>query len=715
MKYFLRFKIMKKITIYIFSLGLITMIVQIVTLREFMFLFGGNEMIIGVFLANWMILTGSGTYIGKLAKNIKNKEGMVHSAFIFLSWLPAILISSITVLHNLFFKPGIEIGLFQITVITAIFLAPFCFLSGVLFTILTRINIFSYPNIEAERTYSIEAFGSLIAGFFSSFIFFYLFSNVQIIILLTFLIPLIIIFPLNKRLRFSQFLPVLVSVVFTIIMFSIRADYLLKGLVFKNQHITFLKDTPYGNLTVTKTDNQFNVYENGRLLFSTDNQIRNEESVHFAMLQHPEPKNVLLISGGISGITKEILKYNIEKVDYVEINPEIFVIGKRFTNSLNDRLISTISRDARIYIHKTYKKYDVVLINLPEPSTAELNRYYTVEFLIGIKQILNNQGIVMMSLPSTVNYINEEAKQLNSVIYNTCKKVFNNVIIIPGERNYFVISDKTLTAKITQLIENKNIETIYLNTHYIDDLLLQQRAEYLMRNLNQNTPINKDFKPVSYFYYLGYWLSQFNLGKNTLWTILITLMVIIFVISVFFRPLTSAIMITGFSASAIEIILLLSLQIIFGYIYQVIGICIAIFMGGIALGALCRKKFFTKVNSIQFNMLQFSIGLSACAIPLLLNHLHFFKFLGIGIIMILLFLVSFLTGLLFSISVHLRKGELAGNVAILYSSDLIGSALGAFTTSVFLIPLAGLITSSYILAMLNIVFVIYLFIRKNKF
>ncbi len=706
---------MRKLTIYIFSLGLITMIVQIVTLREFMFLFGGNEMIIGIFLANWMILTGSGTFIGKTAKNMKNKVRMIHSVFIILSWLPVIMIFLISVCRNLIFKPGIEIGLFQITTVIAVFLAPFCFLSGFLFTILTKVNIISNPNVSAEQTYSTEAFGSLIAGFFSSFIFFYWFSNFQIIILLTFLVPLVIMFPLNKRLNFKHFLPVLFSAAFAIVMFALRADYLLKGLIFENQIIKYLKDTPYGNLTVTKTDNQINVFENGRLLFSTDNQISNEESVHYAMLQHPEPKNILLISGGISGITKEILKYNVEKIDYIEINPEIFVIGKKFTHSLDDDRIRTISHDARIYIHKTDNNYDVVLINLPEPSTAELNRYYTVEFLIGIKKILNKQGIIMMSLPSTANYINEEARQLNSVIYNTCKRVFNNVIVIPGERNYFLISDMKLTTNITQLIENKNIETVYLNTYYINGIILQQRSDYLMRNLNQNTQINTDFKPVSYFYYLGYWLSQFNLGRNTLWFIFITLLVVIIAISIFFRPVTSAIMITGFSASAIEIILLLSLQILFGYIYQVIGICIAVFMGGLAFGAFYRKRIFGNANFIQFAIIQLSTGVSSLVIPLLLNHLHFHMFLGIGIIMILLFLVSFLTGLMFSLSIHLRKGELTGNVATLYSSDLIGSALGAFTTSVFLIPLAGLKTSAYLLGMLNIVFAIYLFIRKNKF
>jgi len=693
------------------------MLVQIVILREFMFAFGGNEMIIGIFLANWMILTGAATYFGNCAKNIVNNKNIIRSAFLVLGWLPAIMIFMISMLRNYIFKPGVETGFFQISLAATLFLAPFCFLSGYLFTIITRAILFSDQDIPAEHTYSYEAFGSLTAGILSSFILFYWFSNFQIILMLPFLVSIMLILPFgNYGFNHAHYIPLVISSVILVLMLSLKADYFLKRLIFENQKVIYLKDTPYGNLTVTQTDSQINVYENGKLLFSTDNQIINEESVHYAMSQHPEPKNVLLISGGISGITEEILKYDINKLDYIEINPAIFFVGKRFTTSLNDKRINTIRNDARIYIHKTANRYDVILINLPEPSTAELNRYYTVEFLEEIRKILNNAGIIMMSLPATTNYINEEAIQLNSVIYNTCKKVFKHVLLIPGARNYFLASDKPLTIFVSQLIENKNIATIYLNSYYIDDSLLLQRSNYLMKNINQYSLINQDFKPVSYFYYLGYWLSQFSLSKNTLWVMFVVLLIVMIALSIFIKPVTSAIMITGFSASAIEIILLLGLQILYGYIYQVIGICIAVFMGGLALGALCRKFLFRKVNSGQFSALQFIIGIFAFIIPvlLLIRFFHVQRFIGIAIILLFLLLVSFLTGLLFSLSIQLRRGNVAGNVAALYSADLVGSALGAFITSVFLIPLSGLLTTSYLIGILNIVFSVYFFIMRNR-
>ena len=90
---------------------------------------------------------------------------------------------------------------------------------------------------------------------------------------------------------------------------------------FQNQEILYHKDTPYGKIAVTKFADQINFYDNGVFQFSDDNIITSEEGVHYGMIQHPAPKHVLLISGGASGMIQEILKYDIESLDYVEQNP----------------------------------------------------------------------------------------------------------------------------------------------------------------------------------------------------------------------------------------------------------------------------------------------------------------------------------------------------------------------------------------------------------
>ena len=43
-------------------LGVSSIVTQIVTLREFLSVFAGNELVIGIILGNWLLLTGLGSY-----------------------------------------------------------------------------------------------------------------------------------------------------------------------------------------------------------------------------------------------------------------------------------------------------------------------------------------------------------------------------------------------------------------------------------------------------------------------------------------------------------------------------------------------------------------------------------------------------------------------------------------------------------------------------
>jgi spermidine synthase len=700
----------------IFILGFVSTLVQIVMMREFMFIFGGNELIIGVILANWMVLTGIGAFAGKSAVHIRDRETFSRNAIIMLGWIPPVLFFFIEFLRNCLFKPGVEVGFFQVIISTFVFLAPFCFLSGFLFTCLAGFISGQRIRIPAEKSYAFESAGSLLAGISASFILFSFLSNFQAMLLLPVCTGIFLLVPKGKKESLLPRLIVLISIWIVVsALFILKTDHWLKEVYFIRQEVLFFRDTPYGNLAVTKTAGQLNVYDNGKLLFSTDNQIANEEAVHFAMAQHPDPRHILLISGGISGITNEILKYDVEQVDYLEINPLLFTLGKRYTSSLEDPRIRPIQQDARMFLRKTGNCYDVVLINLPEPSTAQLNRFYTIEFLRQIRNRMNENGIVTLNMPSTVNYLSNEAIQLNSVIYQTCKEVFTEVLIVPVERNYFLAADRPLTINVTQLIENKNIKNDYLNLHYIDTISLQERSVYLMKHLDPNAVTNKDFRPVSYFYYLGYWLSQFNLGKNLLWIMLTLFIIMLVSAGIFFKPVTSSLMITGFSASSLEIILLLALQILSGYIYQVIGVCIAVFMGGLALGALVRSLVFPRVTSIQLTVLQLITSGFAFLIPtlLIINRVQSDITLATWVVLLLLFIISLFMGVLFSLSLHLRTSSLTDNIAVLYSTDLIGSALGAFLTSIFLVPLLGIMNTSRLIGGLLLLSALNLYLRRK--
>ena len=52
-------------------------------------------------------------------------------------------------------------------------------------------------------------------------------------------------------------------------------------------------------------------------MFTGGDTSTNEESVHYAILEHPQPKKILLIGGGTGGAINQILKHKVNRVDYV--------------------------------------------------------------------------------------------------------------------------------------------------------------------------------------------------------------------------------------------------------------------------------------------------------------------------------------------------------------------------------------------------------------
>ena len=54
-----------EVTLSSVALGLTSLVTQVILLREFLSIFFGNELVIGILLANWMLLTAIGSFAGK--------------------------------------------------------------------------------------------------------------------------------------------------------------------------------------------------------------------------------------------------------------------------------------------------------------------------------------------------------------------------------------------------------------------------------------------------------------------------------------------------------------------------------------------------------------------------------------------------------------------------------------------------------------------------
>ncbi len=696
--------------------GITSIVTQIVFLREFLSVFCGNELIIGIVMANWMVLTAAGAFLGKYAERVNDRFSLLGLLIALLGILPPVTVFFIRFMRNILFDTGSMPDILQIIFASFLFLAPFCLISGFSFTVTAVLSSEERRENRIPQAYSWEAVGSAAGGLAFSIGYFYSIQTFERLFFLL-LITMVTAYFISLCGRSNGIKILIISAALLLLVFgrSVDLEKITVGYIMKGQNVLYYDDTPYGTLTVTEQGNQYNFYENNILLFSTDDPASGEESVHYAMLQHPRPEHVLLVSGGISGTTGEILKYNVATIDYVELNPALFQIGQKFTKNLSDPRIHVIPRDGRLFIRSTNSKYDVVLINLPDPVTAQINRYYTTEFYSDVKRILKPGGVIGLSLSASADYMNEEAKEVRSTLYSTLRAHFSDILIVPGLRDYFIAADSPLTIRIAHSVMSRGLNNLYVNPYYIDDDLLEQRREQIEQSLYLNASVNSDFRPVSYYRQLLLWLRSFDINY---WLILIVFVGLVIYSLTRTNVITYGMFTAGFAGSAVEIVLLLAFQVLYGYVYQMIGFLIAIFMGGLAIGALLRRKVLSTVTVNAYMYIQILLGICIAAIPLVLYILQGSD-IGTGVLYLAFalptFIVACLVGVEFSTAAELQRGSYSKIVSYLYGFDLIGSAVGALLVTAFLIPLLGISVVCFIIAAVVLSSAVVSFLNRRSY
>lgn len=155
-----------------------------------------------------------------------------------------------------------------------------------------------------------------------------------------------------------------------------------------------------------------------------------------------------------------------------------------------------------------------------------------------------------------------------------------------------------------------------------------------------------------------------------------------------------------FSASALagfEIIILLTLQLMVGNMYQLTGLIIAGLMTGLSAGSGINIRF---LNTISLRNKVIFLVLFYIIFGLIYNYMIDLKsgFLSLVVILSAGFLPAFFTGHIFR-ELTSKADGLTKSSAV-YSADLAGSAFGFIFISGFAVPILGIQISVFILAAL---------------
>jgi spermidine synthase len=703
-----------------FLLGFLALSFQIYLLREFSVHFYGNEITFGFILAAWLLWGGIGSIS---ASRLKFKPSRFPQNYYLIVLLFPLCLAGLRLSRFLLkILPGEITGIIPILISSLVLSLFVSFPLGVLFVF----NVL-FQNGDLFKVYLLESLGSATAGLAVYLVLIPFFSNWQGAAICGAVVSLLLFFSIGMKKKKLLLLFILLFLAgFSLFDFPSQKVY------WQPFHLVRSKDTLYGKLQVIQTEEQISLYSNSLLVYSYPDLAAAEESIHFALLQNPEAKNVLLVGGGAGGALQQVLKYPRVEVDYVELDPDIIRFSLQFLpeverNILHNERVHIFYRDGRAFLFKTKNKYDIIILNLPEPATAQINRFYTKEFFILAKERLNTKGIFSFRVPSAENYISPQLQNFLASLYYSLKEVFPFVEVVPGDTNIFLASFEPLSIefdKLSKEIEDLNLQNSFVSPQLLFSRLSPLRVDLIRQKISSGKKtINQDFSPISYFFNSVLWSTKFKGIESRIfsffsqlrsfWLLDFPLLLFILLLlilwlrgrrtNIFLVPLA----VMGFTTIIAEIIVIISFQTLYGYLYQRIALLLASFMTGLFLGALRgkrRKKIdFGQLLLIQFGFLVLLLLLSAL-LKLHPPELPFFVFL---------LMFGYLGGDLFVVSNHLFLKE-KKNYGLGYGLDLLGSFLGALAASSFLIPLIGLIPLLRYLFLLNSFCLLFLFTAAKK-
>jgi spermidine synthase len=722
-------------------IGFSAVIGQIVLLRELIVVFNGNEMSLGIMLAAWLFWIAAGTSLSsrfKLGIKEARRAVAMFECLLAVSLPPTIwaLRASKTIFQIV---PGELVGPVPMLLSTLACLSLFCAVSGALFVVAGRMyeqECAVTSRLAVSTAYLFEALGSGLGGIVASLVllrFLESFQIATIVAILNLSMAALLLLRMTRIQIVATALTAALCASLLVVCLAPSLDRSSRARMWRGFQVRGSHDSIYGNLTVTETGNIRTIYDNGLILANAPDESAAEEAVHYALLEHAAPRKVLLIGGGVNGSIAQALRHpTIDRIDYVELDPALIAMTRQFFPAqyagwASDPRVHTHYADGRRFLKTTADTFDVIILNVPDPQTAQLNRYYTAEFFRSARDRLAPGGLLALELRSSEETISPDLAEFLRCIQRTLNEVFPYTVAIPGETIHFfaamqpgVLTDNPQIL-ISRLRERK-LRTQYVREYFIPFRMMPDRMTQVREQLQplSSTPVNRDFEPIAYYFDIVLWSAQFKAGYSNWFRmaarirftniICITLAGLLLAAAILAlmrnreRRARSAaafcVAATGFTLIALQILLLLAFQFIYGYVYHQLTILIAMNMAGVALGSWLGIRRASLSGRLPFRAMaanQILLALSAPALIFIIGLLANLSGTATTwlaaqcIFPALAALSGILGGYQFPIASQIFLHDSSGSdkLGTLYAIDLLGGCVGALLVSTYLIPVFG--------------------------
>lgn len=723
---------------------------QVILLRGFVIAGGGNELTMGIVLANWLVCEAIGAYVGDRIVSGRKNPGTVYALLMtaFAAILPlASMASGSAPSWMTGAAPGEGIGMTALILSSLVVLGPVSAIHGATFP--TACRIFSLHGLGQGigRAYLYETLGSLVGGIVLTLAFIARWPSMHVVLWLTIIhfFAAIYVVASPRMGALSQPTPAIIASLAVVLLLIPMVPTLSRlgnvtALRWKwgDGEVVESRDTPHGRITVMRRLTENTVYYNGEPLLTVPNPDLTTavDFAHLAAASHEDPSRVLLIAGGFGGLAQALLRHPIDELVYVDLDPDLPEILRTFDcavlqEEFSDPRLRLEHRDARLFLRDDPGSFDLIVLGFIDPTTLQANRLFTREFFHTARARLNPGGLFAVSLAGSPTGMTPELADLNASIFRAAAPVFPRLQIIPGDRNIYLMSAQSgsMDADILAArLETRLKAPGFLSHAYLEHRLDAQRAAAMRASLEASrATANEDLNPRGVYYGLSHWGGIFSPGLSGFlqrvsrlhpaWLVFLPGLMALVLMACGGSPrarrqrtVTYSIWTSGISGMAFDLLILFVFQILYGFVYSMLGALIAAFTVGLYLGGRLAIGVTDRERALRFfrylEIFIASLLPSLYLVTVLLQvNLH-----RLGILPIFLALMTFAAvsgggvGAQFPLAAHIvdRSTSKTTPAGSLYAADLLGGWFGGLLIAIVAFPLWGLLTTTLLLASLKI-------------
>jgi spermidine synthase len=534
-------------------------------------------------------------------------------------------------------------------------------------------------------------------------------------------------------------------------------------------------DTRYQHVELGERAGEYVLVQNGRQVGQFPDPAAAKAQTALILTQHARPQDVLVIGGGLGGLCQEMLESPVRRLDYVEPDPQLAVflrerLPHELTRPLADPRFGAYAYDGRHFVQRLPKKstglmrgylsapgeaargrhprapagaYDLIVINVGDPTSAAGSRFYTAEFCGELSRALRPGGAVAFcGITASEDLARGGAvMQYTACIYRTLRSVFAHVVVRAGNRFCFFAAAEPNVVTSDPRILTDRFDALGLQPPVLKYRLERadfppERTQWAARLLQESLPtalINTDERPVLFTLFLaveahyarevrgaraadapsqGSGLSSVLARAGAprpggLWLLLVIPPAALALLRMVVGRSSAApwacrfsVFTSGLFGLSAEMLIVYGYQIKFGFVYRDVSIIVGVFMLGIALGGWAATRTPLGRGSGVLLALESAQTVLILILPaagaLLSFSPHAF--------MLLSPVAGFLTGAEFPLAARLSLTggrEPATVAATLNAADNLGALAGAACAGLLLIPALGVAQAAATLALVK--------------